>query len=106
MGSYGDDRMGGDRWRDRDQGNWNRDRESGRGDYRGQSGRGEGQRYGRGDDDRGFLDRAGDEVRSWFGDDEAQRRREEDERRWAREHNMTGRRDNDYGRGDYGRGDY
>ena len=39
--------------------------------------------YGRGDDDRGFFDRAGDEVRSWFGDDEAQRRREMDERRWA-----------------------
>lgn len=111
MGSYGDDRMGGDRWRDRDQREWNRDRDSGRGDYRGQSGRGDGLGYGgdrdrgRGGDDRGFFDRAGDEVRSWFGDDEAQRRREEDERRWAREHNMTGRRDNDYGRGDYGRGD-
>lgn len=34
----------------------------------------------RGDrDDRGFFDRAGDEVRSWFGDDEAQRRRMRDE---------------------------
>jgi hypothetical protein len=98
MGSY-DDRHGGDRWRDRSQSNWNRDRDYGRGDYRGQSGRGS---YGgdRGGDDRGFFDRAGDEVRSWFGDDEAQRRREEDERRWAREHNMTGRRDNDPGRGD------
>ncbi len=31
-------------------------------------------------DDRGFLDRAGDEVRSWFGDEEAERRRREDER--------------------------
>ena len=30
--------------------------------------------------DRGFLDRAGDEVRSWFGDEEAERRRELDER--------------------------
>lgn len=30
--------------------------------------------------DRGFLDRAGDEVRSWFGDDEAERRREQDAR--------------------------
>jgi hypothetical protein len=27
------------------------------------------------DEDRGFLERAGDEVRSWFGDDEAERRR-------------------------------
>ena len=29
-------------------------------------------------DDRGFFDRAGDEVRSWFGDEEAERRREYD----------------------------
>lgn len=91
MANY-DDRYGGDRWRDRDPGNWNRDRDYGRSDYRGQSGRSS---YG-GNDDRGFLDRAGDEVRSWFGDEEAQRRREEDERRWAREQGMTGRRDNDY----------
>jgi osmotically-inducible protein OsmY len=35
--------------------------------------------------DRGFLDRATDEVRSWFGDDDAERRRREDMRRerWA-----------------------
>ncbi|API58386.1 hypothetical protein BSL82_02920 [Tardibacter chloracetimidivorans] len=31
-------------------------------------------------DDRGFFDRAGDEVRSWFGDDEAERRRRRDAR--------------------------
>lgn len=31
-------------------------------------------------DDRGFFDRAGDEVRSWFGDDEANRRRDADAR--------------------------
>ncbi|WP_419825917.1 DUF2171 domain-containing protein [Sphingomonas sp.] len=30
--------------------------------------------------DRGFFERAGDEVRSWFGDDEAERRRRYDER--------------------------
>jgi osmotically-inducible protein OsmY len=30
-------------------------------------------------DERGFIDRAGDEVRSWFGDSEAQRRRMRDE---------------------------
>jgi hypothetical protein len=95
MGTYGDDRYGGDRWRER-----NRDRDYGRGDYRGQSGPGS---YGGRDDDRGFLDRAGDELRSWFGDEEAQRRREADERSWAREQGMTGRRDNDYGR-DSGRG--
>jgi hypothetical protein len=91
-----DDRSGGKRWRDRDQGNWNRDRDAGRDAYRGRSG----------NDDRGLLDRAGDEVRSWFGDDEAQRRREEDERRWEREQRMTGRRDNDYGRGDRGPGSF
>jgi hypothetical protein len=31
-------------------------------------------------DDRGFFARAGDEVRSWFGDEEAERRREFDSR--------------------------
>jgi hypothetical protein len=88
MGYHGDDRNGGDRWRDRDQ-NWNRDRSYGR-----EQGRGG---YGGGDDDRGFFDRAGDEVRSWFGDDEAQRRREADQRRWEQEQRMSGRRDNDGG---------
>lgn len=38
------------------------------------------------DGDRGFVDRAADEVASWFGDDDAERRRREDEgndrRRW------------------------
>ncbi len=37
------------------------------------------QSYGR-DGDRGFMDRASDEVRSWFGDEEAERRRERDAR--------------------------
>ena len=59
---------------------------------------------GRGDD-RGFFDRAGDEVRSWFGDDDAQRRREMDERRWEQEQRMTGRRDNDPRSGDPRSGD-
>lgn len=31
-------------------------------------------------EDRGFFNRAGDEVRSWFGDEEAERRRRYDER--------------------------
>jgi osmotically-inducible protein OsmY len=35
----------------------------------------------RGAEDRGFWDRAGDEVRSWFGDEEAERRRRMDEMR-------------------------
>lgn len=41
-------------------------------------------RYGRDDyddEDRGFFERAGDEVRSWFGDEEAERRRRADELR-------------------------
>ena len=33
-------------------------------------------RYGK---DRGFFDRAADEIRSWFGDEEAERRRQEDQ---------------------------
>ncbi len=37
-------------------------------------------------DDRGFIARAGDEVRSWFGDDEAERRREADARYDERSH--------------------
>jgi hypothetical protein len=32
------------------------------------------------EDDRGFLERAGDEIRSWFGDEDAERRRERDQR--------------------------
>jgi hypothetical protein len=39
--------------------------------------------------DRGVAGRAADEVRSWFGDDEAQRRRERDER-YERPHNERG----------------
>ena len=39
------------------------------------------ERGGRGREDRGFLERTGDEVRSWFGDEEAERRRRMDERR-------------------------
>ncbi|HYE26793.1 MAG TPA: DUF2171 domain-containing protein [Allosphingosinicella sp.] len=74
---YGSDDRYDDRWRDRgERGGWR----EGRGGY------------GR-DDDRGFLERAGDEVRSWFGDDEAQRRRAMDERRWEQEYGTSGRRD-------------
>ena len=36
-------------------------------------------------DDRGFFERAGDEVASWFGDDDAERRRREDQMRDERE---------------------
>lgn len=61
-------------------------------------------RWGRGErdraQDRGYFERARDEVRSWFGDDEAERRRREDEERarerereWRRRHGMEPRRD-------------
>jgi hypothetical protein len=45
----------------------------------------------RDDEERGFFERAGDEIASWFGDEEADRRRRQDER--------MGGRDDDYGRG-------
>ncbi|WBO22801.1 DUF2171 domain-containing protein [Sphingomonas abietis] len=54
----------------------------GRDDYRREPGYGS-------PDDRGFFDRAGDEIRSWFGDEEAERRRRRDERfdqRYDRDH--------------------
>lgn len=77
---YGQDRERSDwRGRDWDRGSWDRDR------YERDSDRGWGspraRRYASGqDEDRGFLERAGDEVRSWFGDEEAERRREMDQR--------------------------
>jgi osmotically-inducible protein OsmY len=53
---------------------------SGRGSY---SSRGDD--YGRNhDDDRGFFEKAGDEVASWFGDEDAQARREMDARHRGR----------------------
>jgi osmotically-inducible protein OsmY len=72
------------------------DRDRGRefGDYDRQEGyrggrRGEDLRSGR--NDRDFLERAGDEVRSWFGDDEAARRRDMDAPRYERERSGYGR---------------
>lgn len=84
---YGSDDRYDNRWRERGHGrdDWNDGRRE-RSGWGSSGGR---------DDDRGFFERAGDEVRSWFGDDEAQRRREMDERRWEREQRMSGRRDND-----------
>ncbi|HEV2747286.1 MAG TPA: DUF2171 domain-containing protein [Allosphingosinicella sp.] len=65
----GDDRYGGgnrsggdDRWRDRDPGS-----NYGGGDWSGGRPRGE--------EDRGFFERAGEQVRSWFGDDDDERGR-------------------------------
>ncbi len=67
--------------------------------------------YDRGDrdHDRGFFERAGDEIASWFGDDEAERRRREDERMdrdrgWNRDYGWGQNRDYDRGYGrDYDR---
>jgi hypothetical protein len=72
-------------------GDYGRYEEAGRG-YRGRADRDyDRDRYARDydPDDRGFFDRAGDEVRSWFGDEEAERRRRADEardERYEREH--------------------
>lgn len=48
-------------------------------------------------DDRGFLERAGDEVASWFGDDEAERRRQQDRMRDERERGRDRGHDRDRG---------
>ena len=48
-------------------------------------------------EDRGFFDRAGDEIASWFGDDEAERRRREDQRLEGRDRGW-GRSDRDWRR--------
>lgn len=49
-------------------------------------------------EDRGFFERAGDEIASWFGDEDAERRRRDDERmgrHWERERGYA--RDHDRG---------
>jgi osmotically-inducible protein OsmY len=91
--------------------------------YRGEPYRGE-RGYGR--EERGFMDRAGDQVRSWFGNEEAERRRRDErererdrerdwrergsqgERGWAGERSGEGERDRERERwtGDYGRTEY
>jgi hypothetical protein len=86
---YGNQNRSQDRWRDRERG----------------SRYGGGQGY-REDDDRGFFDRAGDEVRSWFGDEEAERRRDRDLRQWEREQGAVGDRYRGRTGGDYGSGYY
>ena len=48
---------------------------------------------GAGRGERGFFERAGDEISSWFGDDEAERRRESDERGGGRGDYRTQGRD-------------
>src|SRR5687768_4948752 len=65
---YGSD----DRWRERDRDYWSERRPEGP----------RARDWDR-DDDRGFFDRAGDTVRSWFGDDDSERRREREQRRYG-----------------------
>lgn len=67
-----------------------RGREQGRGRSYGDYGR-DRDRWSRDDDDRGFFERASDEVRSWFhDDDDDHRRRAERERGWGAEHRGRG----------------
>ncbi len=78
-----------------DDDNYRGGREGGRHRDRGDHGR---QPQGYDYEDRGFLARAGDEVRSWFGDEDAERRREADSRYDDRYYQQQGGRDRD---GDY-----
>lgn len=73
--------------------------------YRDQSQDYRGDHY-RHDDDRGFFDRAGDELRSWFGDEEAERRRRQDEERDRRYGRSGFGASGGYASGGYGRGGY
>jgi hypothetical protein len=74
----------------REHSRWSNDRDSpdrgGRGDSRRSEGR----------DERGFFERAGDEVASWFGDDDAERRRREDQMRDERDQHARGRSNDDH----------
>jgi hypothetical protein len=93
MGYQGGRRYGGNDWdrgdeRSRGARDWRDDqsyRYGTRGQYSGPDYRGDYRSDNRGrpadydPDERGFFDRAGDEVRSWFGDEEAERRRQYDE---------------------------
>jgi hypothetical protein len=56
--------------------------------------------------DRGFFERAGDEIASWFGDDDAERRRREDQQRYGSErgHGRDLDRDWNDNRGAFARG--
>jgi osmotically-inducible protein OsmY len=56
--------------------------------------------YDRHDEDRGFLTRAVDEVASWFGDDDAERRRDRDRRSERRSGGLRGRGPRGYRRSD------
>lgn len=82
------DRYDEDRWTSRGPAGWD-DNRIDNGDRTGS-----GRPYNRDRNERGPMARGADEVRSWFGDEEAQRRREMDEQR----HAMRDRDDRDRGR--------
>jgi osmotically-inducible protein OsmY len=63
------------------------------------------ERRGRDEDDRGWFDRAADEVRSWFGDEEAERRRRMDESRGGEGGDYFGGRNRGRGPKNYRRSD-
>ncbi len=70
-----EDRESRSRWQDERERGWDRDR-----------------------DDRGWFERAGDEIASWFGDEEADRRRRNDDGSWSGRPNaqrFRGRDDDD-----------
>ena len=93
--------------RDRDFGS-NFDNSRGYGDYSERSGYAQGSYspYERQQqDDRGFFDRAGDEIASWFGDEDAERRREMDYRRQQNEHAQRGESHRGRGPKNYNRSD-
>lgn len=75
---------------------WSSDRDTGnRGDWDRNRRNWSGREYGRGyeGEERSFWDRASDEVSSWFGDEEAARRRQEDQRgRGPRNYTRSGDR--------------
>ena len=97
------------------------DRNDGRGDLRDERSRWRDERFedrdrGSGRDERGFFERAGDEISSWFGDDDAERRRRNDQRMegrdrgWPRDDDRErffgrerGRFERDEDRGSFGR---
>ena len=85
--SYGSGGYGSSDYGSRQENQWGRDRDNDRNrSYYGDSDVGYGSRSdyrndsrrGYGDRDRGFFDKAGDEVASWFGDEDAERRRRQD----------------------------
>src|SRR6476661_569956 len=100
--------------RDSQRGERSRWRDDNRSEDRGWGREGRGSR-----DERGFFERAGDEIASWFGDDEAERRRHEDRpseyyggprergpRRWGDNPGDRGRGGYRPVTGDYGRAEH